>query len=123
MLEDLFEHNVQWANAKRREDPEYFNRLAALQSPEYLWIGCSDSRVPANVITGLEPGEVFVHLRSSTSSSVATMVAAAFEPRWTDPATGSLITGFSRCVMLPTSTPGISRQSRIRKSGKTCYAN
>jgi carbonic anhydrase len=61
MLKDLFEHNIQWADAKRRDDPEYFNRLAALQSPEYLWIGCSDSRVPANVITGLEPGEVFVH--------------------------------------------------------------
>lgn len=46
---------------RRREDPEFFSRLAALQRPEYLWIGCSDSRVPANVITGLEPGEVFVH--------------------------------------------------------------
>lgn len=61
MLSDLFAHNVRWAAGKRRDDPEYFNRLSALQSPEYLWIGCSDSRVPANVITGLEPGEVFVH--------------------------------------------------------------
>lgn len=61
MLKDLLDHNVRWATEKQREDPEYFRRLAGLQRPEYLWIGCSDSRVPANVITGLEPGEVFVH--------------------------------------------------------------
>jgi len=61
MISDLLDHNVRWAAGKRREDPEYFERLSALQKPEYLWIGCSDSRVPANVITGLEPGEVFVH--------------------------------------------------------------
>ncbi len=61
MLSDLFEHNVRWTAAKRRDDPDYFDRLSALQQPQYLWIGCSDSRVPANVITGLEPGEVFVH--------------------------------------------------------------
>ncbi len=61
MLADLLDHNVRWAKAKTAEDPDYFRRLTALQRPEYLWIGCSDSRVPANVITGLEPGEVFVH--------------------------------------------------------------
>jgi carbonic anhydrase len=61
MLSDLLEHNVRWATSKQQEDPDYFRRLSALQRPEYLWIGCSDSRVPANVITGLEPGEVFVH--------------------------------------------------------------
>lgn len=61
MLKDLLHHNVRWATEKREEDPNYFRRLSALQRPEYLWIGCSDSRVPANVITGLEPGEVFVH--------------------------------------------------------------
>lgn len=61
MLSDLFDHNVRWAAAKRAEDPHYFERLSALQRPEYMWIGCSDSRVPANVITGLQPGEVFVH--------------------------------------------------------------
>ena len=61
MLADLLNHNLLWAAAKTREDPAYFKRLSALQKPEYLWIGCSDSRVPANVITGLEPGEVFVH--------------------------------------------------------------
>lgn len=61
MLSDLLNHNIQWATQKRQADPDYFKRLAALQQPEYLWIGCSDSRVPANVITGLEPGEVFVH--------------------------------------------------------------
>ncbi len=61
MLLDLLDHNIRWATAKTRDDPQYFSRLSALQEPDYLWIGCSDSRVPANVITGLEPGEVFVH--------------------------------------------------------------
>ncbi len=61
MLADLFEHNARWATERIAEDPDYFRRLAAIQNPEYLWIGCSDSRVPANVITGLQPGEVFVH--------------------------------------------------------------
>jgi len=61
MLSDLFSNNRAWAAARLREDAHYFERLSALQRPEYLWIGCSDSRVPANVITGLEPGEVFVH--------------------------------------------------------------
>jgi carbonic anhydrase len=61
MLSDLLDHNVRWARERLREDPSYFKRLSALQRPEFLWIGCSDSRVPANVITGLQPGEVFVH--------------------------------------------------------------
>ncbi len=61
MLSDLLQNNRRWSEGRRRDDPDYFGRLAALQRPEYLWIGCSDSRVPANVITGLEPGEVFVH--------------------------------------------------------------
>lgn len=61
MLSDLFDHNARWAAAMRSSDPDFFERLATLQRPEYLWIGCSDSRVPANVITGLQPGEVFVH--------------------------------------------------------------
>lgn len=61
MLTDLLDHNVAWATGKLRDDPDYFQRLSGLQQPDYLWIGCSDSRVPANVITGLEPGEVFVH--------------------------------------------------------------
>ena len=57
----LLERNVAWARERLAADPHYFSRLAAQQSPAYLWIGCSDSRVPANVITGLDPGEVFVH--------------------------------------------------------------
>jgi len=60
-LSHLFENNRLWAERKRTKEPEYFSRLAAQQSPEYLWIGCSDSRVPANQITGLAPGEIFVH--------------------------------------------------------------
>ena len=61
MIEDLFARNLRWAAAKTRGDPEYFRRLAAQQAPEYLWVGCSDSRVPANEIVGLDPGELFVH--------------------------------------------------------------
>jgi carbonic anhydrase len=59
--EKLLLENKAWAKEKVVEDPEYFNRLAHIQSPEFLWIGCSDSRVPANEITGTQPGEIFVH--------------------------------------------------------------
>ena len=57
----LFENNRAWAERITAEDPAFFDKLSRLQAPEYLWIGCSDSRVPANQITGLAPGEVFVH--------------------------------------------------------------
>jgi carbonic anhydrase len=60
-LHHLFDFNRAWAQQMRQVDAEYFKKLAQLQSPEYLWIGCSDSRVPANQIVGLLPGEVFVH--------------------------------------------------------------
>jgi len=60
-LPDLFENNRKWASGIRAASPEFFSRLAAQQAPEYLWIGCSDSRVPANEIVGLLPGELFVH--------------------------------------------------------------
>ncbi len=60
-LNHLLENNRAWANSINASDPEFFRKLANQQSPEYLWIGCSDSRVPANQITGLAPGEVFVH--------------------------------------------------------------
>ncbi len=53
--------NMAWAKEKVNEDPEFFKRLADVQTPEFLWIGCSDSRVPANEITGTQPGEIFVH--------------------------------------------------------------
>src|SRR3982750_3898139 len=59
--EILLKDNKAWAAGKLKEDPEYFDRLAQLQTPEFLWIGCSDSRVPANEITGTQPGEIFVH--------------------------------------------------------------
>ncbi|MFN5985447.1 MAG: carbonic anhydrase, partial [Chitinophagaceae bacterium] len=57
----LLENNKNWVKEQLNLDPTYFEKLAKGQSPEYLWIGCSDSRVPANQITGTEPGEVFVH--------------------------------------------------------------
>lgn len=59
-IEKLLLENKAWASEKVMEDPEYFHRLADLQTPEFLWIGCSDSRVPANEITGTAPGEIFV---------------------------------------------------------------
>jgi carbonic anhydrase len=60
-LGELLNANASWSQERIAAEPDYFLRLSALQAPEFLWIGCSDSRVPANVITGLEPGEVFVH--------------------------------------------------------------
>ena len=59
--ERLLLENKAWATEKVQDDPEFFERLAHVQTPEYLWIGCSDSRVPANEITGTNPGEIFVH--------------------------------------------------------------
>ena len=60
-LQHLFDNNREWAARMEREQPGFFAHLSQQQNPKYLWIGCSDSRVPANQITGLEPGEVFVH--------------------------------------------------------------
>ena len=60
-LRNLFENNRAWAAEMVRQDPEFFRRLSAQQTPQYLWIGCSDSRVPANQIVGMLPGEMFVH--------------------------------------------------------------
>lgn len=57
----LLDNNKKWVASQMKQDPNYFKRLAKGQSPEYLWIGCSDSRVPANQITGTEPGDMFVH--------------------------------------------------------------
>lgn len=69
--ERLLLENKAWAAEKVEKDPEFFNRLSHLQTPEFLWIGCSDSRVPANEITGTQPGEIFVH------RNVANMVVNA----------------------------------------------
>ncbi|BBF81341.1 MULTISPECIES: carbonic anhydrase [Asticcacaulis] len=61
MVENLIENNRRWSREKTRVDPDFFSRLVRQQHPEYLWIGCSDSRVPANEIVDLDPGELFVH--------------------------------------------------------------
>jgi carbonic anhydrase len=61
MLDHLLLNNRNWAAGKTRLDPDFFNRLTQQQSPEYFWIGCADSRVPANEIVNLDPGEMFVH--------------------------------------------------------------
>jgi len=60
-IDKLLLENKTWATGKKADDPEYFKRLSLIQNPEFLWIGCSDSRVPANEITGTQPGEIFVH--------------------------------------------------------------
>jgi carbonic anhydrase len=59
--EKLLADNKEWAKERTQEDPTFFDTLSHLQTPEFLWIGCSDSRVPANQITGTQPGEIFVH--------------------------------------------------------------
>jgi len=69
-LQALLDRNLAWAQRKTADDPQFFRRLVAQQAPEYLWIGCSDSRVPANEIVDLQPGELFVH------RNVANVVAA-----------------------------------------------
>ena len=61
ILKELFENNKKWAKEIRKKDPIFFSKLSKQQHPQYLWIGCSDSRVPANEIVGLMPGELFVH--------------------------------------------------------------
>ena len=61
MLDNLIANNRAWAAARTQADPDFFARLTRQQSPKYLWIGCADSRVPANEIVGLDPGELFVH--------------------------------------------------------------
>ena len=60
-FEKLLLQNKAWSKEQVLDDPEYFSRLAHLQTPEFLWVGCSDSRVPANEVTGTQPGEIFVH--------------------------------------------------------------
>ena len=61
ILKNLFDKNKDWAGAVKESDPDFFSKLSRQQNPEYLWIGCSDSRVPANEIVGMLPGEIFVH--------------------------------------------------------------
>ena len=61
LLQHLFDNNKKWASSVEKDNPGFFRKLSEQQAPEYLWIGCSDSRVPANEIVGLMPGDVFVH--------------------------------------------------------------
>jgi len=60
-VKELFDNNRKWADGRTTVDPEFFSRLTLAQSPKYMWIGCSDSRIPANQVIGLDPGQVFVH--------------------------------------------------------------
>jgi len=61
IIKELYENNKQWAKKTKQKDPSFFEKLSKQQHPQYFWIGCSDSRVPANEIVGLMPGELFVH--------------------------------------------------------------
>ncbi len=72
-LQRLFDNNEQWATSLKFDDPDFFARLADQQQPEFLWIGCSDSRVPANDVVGLRPGELFVHRNVANVVSHADM--------------------------------------------------
>jgi len=78
-LPHLFASNRAWAARRVADDPHFFERLVAIQSPEYLWIGCADSRVPANEIVGLDPGELFVHRNVRDVEHRRTAVAAVGE--------------------------------------------
>lgn len=80
----IFKNNEKWVATKTKDDPDYFEKLARDQQPEFLYIGCSDSRVPANEIMGLEPGELFVHrnianLVNNTDLNVMTVISYAVE--------------------------------------------
>jgi carbonic anhydrase len=80
----VFEHNREWAAHKKACDPDFFVKLAAGQNPDYLWIGCSDSRIPAEQITGMEPGHAFVHrnianLVCNTDLNVMSVITYAVE--------------------------------------------
>jgi hypothetical protein len=86
-LPKLFENNRVWAEQRKLEDPQYFERLSRTQTPEYLWIGCADSRVPANEIVGLGPGELFVHRKHQRTGGMGTggMVrAGGLRGSWVD---------------------------------------
>ena len=77
-LSHLFENNRAWSERIRRTDPDFFIRLSEQQRPRYLWIGCADSRVPANEIVGLRPGELFVH-RNVANVCQTTIVRDAWD--------------------------------------------
>ena len=83
-LEHLFENNKKWVSEKLNEDENFFKKLANIHSPKYLWIGCSDARVPANTIVGLKPGEIFVHRNignvvSQTDTNIQTVIHYAVQ--------------------------------------------
>lgn len=146
-LSHLFDNNRAWAAERTRRDPEFFHRLSRQQAPEYLWIGCSDSRVPANEIVGLHPGELFVH-RNVANVVVhtdlnclsvlqfavdvlqvkhiivcgITAVAACAPPCATS---GSALptTGYATCKMFASSTPRPSRKSATTKPEKIDSVN
>jgi carbonic anhydrase len=102
-LTRLFENNRAWASAQRASNPLFFEQLAGQQAPKFLWIGCSDSRVPANQITGLRPGELFVH-RNVANLVVHTDIVCANSMCWskrkTSPAKISVRTRSVRSFLL-----------------------
>lgn len=99
VLDDLFDRNVKWAQSKTENDPEYFRRMAEKQNPRILWIGCSDSRVTANDVLGLDPGEVFVHRNVANvvhTSDMNLLSVIEYALEWLD-VRHILIVGHYRC--------------------------
>ena len=141
MLDQLKENNRAWAEGKLAVDPGFFKRLEGQQRPEYLWIGCSDSRVPANEIVGLDPGELFVHrnvanlappqdanylsvlqfavevLKVSTCWLSATTAAEAWPLQWTASGGASSTTGYIRSAKSPKTTRTSSLPTPMIGSG------
>lgn len=117
--QDLLNNNINWAVRREQQSPGFFERLSQQQQPKFMWIGCSDSRVPANEIVGLDPGEVFVHrnvgnqvhhidinclsgvqyavdvLKVDTSLSPATTIAVLCAQRWNPNTLAWWTTGFA----------------------------
>jgi carbonic anhydrase len=80
--EQMFEHNQAWAAAQNERDPEFYKKLTQGQTPDYLWIGCSDARVPAELVTGLLPGEAFVHRNvANVASNIDLSMMSAIDYR------------------------------------------
>lgn len=113
MIEDLFTNNRAWSSERKAEAGDYFERLSKLQEPEYLWIGCSDSRVPANVIKGLEPGEVFVHRNVANLNHPTNLDMLSRSRRNTPESSMRLILGFLHTRSTSPHTAFGSLQTRL----------
>ncbi len=122
--DDLKKRNRAWAARMTSEDPDFFRRLERQQAPHYLWIGCSDSRVPANTIVGLDPGELFVHrnVANLASPQDANYLSASVPPSMADVGVLSTI-GCIRFASCRERTAGNSKRCRTSTAAWTVCAN